>query len=388
MYDMSRIKAIPVADVALRYGIELQKKHGRLWGKLRNENTASFSINIERNIWYDFGAKQGGSVIDLVAELEGITAKEAIKKLAEDYNIENEVKHGWQPLTDSQYRELGIQPERATMNFDFDLRIHTPEQLSIWEGKYGVPVRTLAEKYPEEYNKLILKIAKENITLARDAYFTKLRISCDPSVDVKSAEIHRAWAKSDAIEINSKVELLSRAVRGNYNFDNLKVDPSKDESLYKDPKNIGLSQDEVVREKIVKIYKRIFNFQHADYITIDQAKEIEALNRTVLNDNNKYLSLIELKSLQKELGEGIQKLSLQQENYNKSIDVLIKENFDPEALYELAKESEEVFRKLSNVKELFNQCSKVLDGFREANLSFKNDTSKQNVVEKKNELIR
>ncbi len=186
MYNIKEIKAIPIEDVARHYGIKLEKKHNRLWGKLRNEKDASFSINLEKNLWYDFGLGKGGSVIDFVAEIERITAKEAINKLAEMYNIENSVKKGWQPLTDSQYRELGVQPERATMNFNFDLNVHTPEQLQRWSEKYGMHVKDLAEKMPDVYNKLIFKVAMENIETLKNSYFTKIRLANDRSTKANS----------------------------------------------------------------------------------------------------------------------------------------------------------------------------------------------------------
>lgn len=379
MYDIKQIKAIPVADVARKYGIKLEEKHNRLWGKLRDENTASFSINLSKNLWYDFGARKGGSVIDLVAELEGITSKEAINKLAEDYNIKNEIKQGWQPLTDSQYREIGIQPERATMNFKFDLNVHTPEQLHRWSEKYGMHVRELAEKSPREYNKLVMKVAKEHIGLIRDTYFTKLQLSCDTSINQANRDNHRAWAESDAKEINRKVELLRRAVRGNINLDNLKVDPKKDSKIFNDSeyKSKGFSEDEIVRNKVVQVYKRLFNLPQADFLTVDQAKAIENLNRSVLEERNQYLSLLELKELYKMLGSKIQELNAEYEKYGKSIEILAKDKFDSESLSNLAKDAEGIYRNLEQVKKLFSQCSTALEGFRAANFAYKNDISKQ-----------
>ncbi len=50
-----------------------------------------------RNLWYDFGAGKGGSVIDLVAELEGITPTVAINMLAEEYHLKNEVTRDGTP---------------------------------------------------------------------------------------------------------------------------------------------------------------------------------------------------------------------------------------------------------------------------------------------------
>jgi Toprim-like/CHC2 zinc finger len=43
-----------------------------LWYKspLRTEDTASFHVNKNKNIWYDFGASEGGSVVDFVVKLK------------------------------------------------------------------------------------------------------------------------------------------------------------------------------------------------------------------------------------------------------------------------------------------------------------------------------
>lgn len=378
MYDIKQIKAIPIADVARKYGIKLDQKHGRLWGKLRNENDASFSINVKRNLWYDFGAAKGGSVIDLVAELEGISSKEAINKLAEEYNITNEVKKGWQPLTDNQYREIGVEPECATMNFEFDLRKHTPEQLERWSEKYGMSVQELSGKHPDQYNNLVLKVATDHINLIRDAYFTKLQVSCDTSINETHRESHRAWAEHDAKEINDKVELLSRALRGNINVDYLKVSPENDCKIFNAPEYKGFSEDEIVRTRVVTVYKKLFSLPQADFLTIDQAKAIENLNRTVLDDNNKYLSLQEVKELYKLLGNKIQELNNDYEKYGKSIELLAKNEFDGECLNHLASEAEGIYRNLSQVKKMFSECSAALEGFREASLAYKNNLLKQN----------
>lgn len=49
--------------------------------KVRNEKTASFAINTEKNFWYDFGSGEGGDVIALVQKLDKCTFQEALKKL-------------------------------------------------------------------------------------------------------------------------------------------------------------------------------------------------------------------------------------------------------------------------------------------------------------------
>ena len=49
----------------------------------REERTPSFKINILKNIWYDFGLGEGGSVLDLIIKLKNCSAKEAVKILKE-----------------------------------------------------------------------------------------------------------------------------------------------------------------------------------------------------------------------------------------------------------------------------------------------------------------
>jgi DNA primase len=51
---------------------------------LREERTASFSVNYHENVWYDHGIGAGGSIIDLVARMEGCSIGEAIRRLDND----------------------------------------------------------------------------------------------------------------------------------------------------------------------------------------------------------------------------------------------------------------------------------------------------------------
>jgi len=376
VYNIKEIKAIPIEDVARHYGIKLEKKHNRLWGKLRNEKDASFSINLEKNLWYDFGLGKGGSVIDFVAEIERITAKEAINKLAEMYNIENSVKKGWQPLTDSQYRELGVQPERATMNFNFDLNVHTPEQLQRWSEKYGMHVKDLAEKMPDVYNKLIFKVAMENIETLKNSYFTKIRLANDQTINEAQRQTHIEWAKADAKEINRKIDLLQLAIKNNVSLSNLKVDPEKDMSIFSAKE---MSQDEAIRNKVVQVYERMFNMPQAKYLTIENAKAIETINRSVLDDKNKYLSFKELKDLYVMLGNKIQELNNEYNKYGVAIENMAKNQFDYDTIQHVAQDAENIYKNLSKVKKLFNLCSNAVDGFKSAYLQYKNDLAKQDV---------
>jgi hypothetical protein len=390
MYDIKAIKAIPVADVARKYGIELEKKHGRLWGKLRNEKTASFSINIAKNLWYDFGAGKGGSVIDLVAELDGISNTEAINKLAEEYNFKNEVTKGWHPLTDSQYRELGIIPEKATLNFDYDLRIHTPQQLARWNEKYGMSLSELADKHSDSYNKLVSKIGKDVINAIRDAYFKKVLLAVDPSIDKSHRELYKRWAEKDAEEINTKLDLLLRGIKSDLSIlgtmRSLRVNPVNDFRNYElqnNGNNRVVSQDEEIREKVVRVYKKLFNYQQADYLSIDTAKVLLALNSAVSDSDNKFLAIQEIKDLYKMLGKNLQDFENEYSLVLKDGDSLQKGDNPQFKAWNIRIEN--LKRDIANVKELFKLCSSALTGLREANLAYKNDSIKHNSIDKQQE---
>lgn len=55
---------------------------GMYLSPLRKEHTASFSVSYDKNLWYDFGTGEGGSIIDLVARMEGCSEVEAARRLA------------------------------------------------------------------------------------------------------------------------------------------------------------------------------------------------------------------------------------------------------------------------------------------------------------------
>ena len=84
------IKArLPVEDVIAQY-VEL-KRTGRTlkgrspWGV---DKTPSFMVSPEKGIWHDFSANKGGDIFTFVMEVEGITFKEALEKLANQAGVD------------------------------------------------------------------------------------------------------------------------------------------------------------------------------------------------------------------------------------------------------------------------------------------------------------
>lgn len=70
--NIEDVKQIPIADYLHSLGYSPVKQQGNgLWYKspLREEHEPSFKVNIDRNLWYDFGAGKGGNIIALAKEL-------------------------------------------------------------------------------------------------------------------------------------------------------------------------------------------------------------------------------------------------------------------------------------------------------------------------------
>ncbi len=80
---------LPVEDVVGQY-IEL-KRAGRTlkgrspWGV---DKTPSFMVSPEKGIWHDFSANKGGDIFAFVMEVEGISFREALEKLAAQAGVE------------------------------------------------------------------------------------------------------------------------------------------------------------------------------------------------------------------------------------------------------------------------------------------------------------
>ncbi len=84
---LNSIKQISIREYLGARGIKPQSERGNramYLSPFRQENTASFSVNHDENVWYDHGIGEGGSIIDLVARMENCSIGEAIRRLEND----------------------------------------------------------------------------------------------------------------------------------------------------------------------------------------------------------------------------------------------------------------------------------------------------------------
>uniref|UniRef100_UPI004057018F toprim domain-containing protein n=1 Tax=Alistipes sp. TaxID=1872444 RepID=UPI004057018F len=78
--NLENLKATPIADYVRTYGHDVAGRRNivAFW---RGECNASVSIDHVKNVWYDHGTGEGGSVLDLVMRVEGCDFAEACRKL-------------------------------------------------------------------------------------------------------------------------------------------------------------------------------------------------------------------------------------------------------------------------------------------------------------------
>lgn len=103
------------------------------YSPFREEKTPSFKVNRQRNVWFDHGTGEGGTIIDLGVKLYNCTYHELIEKLTNDKPILNKPS-GAQPTkeTQSKIEVLSIGSLKA------------PELTSYLKGR-GIYIDTAAQ---------------------------------------------------------------------------------------------------------------------------------------------------------------------------------------------------------------------------------------------------
>ena len=78
-----------IVSVVSNY-LPLKKDGRRYWGlcPFHNEKTPSFSVNADLNLYYCFGCKAGGNVVQFVMEMERVPFMEAVKILADRIHMQ------------------------------------------------------------------------------------------------------------------------------------------------------------------------------------------------------------------------------------------------------------------------------------------------------------
>jgi hypothetical protein len=81
---LTEIKQISIWGYLNNRGIAPAKDsdyYGMYHCPYREDRNASFKVDYRKNVWYDFGTNEGGSIIDLVMKMENCPFHEAVNKL-------------------------------------------------------------------------------------------------------------------------------------------------------------------------------------------------------------------------------------------------------------------------------------------------------------------
>lgn len=86
-------KTVKITDIVAKYGYQMNNSKKIHCPFHEGDNTASCSINAEKNSFKCFACNAGGSVIDFVALHDNIEPKQAVEKLCREYGISTENNH-------------------------------------------------------------------------------------------------------------------------------------------------------------------------------------------------------------------------------------------------------------------------------------------------------
>lgn len=142
---MSRISRASVQEVLNRIDaiaatedyVRLEKRGGRYWGRCPfhaggQEKTPSFTVDPDQKLYYCFGCRKGGNIVDFIMEMDKCGFPEAIKTLARKSGVElvfegnNEEDNEEWKFAQSRKEQLYELYRRTALSFNHFL-LNTPE---------------------------------------------------------------------------------------------------------------------------------------------------------------------------------------------------------------------------------------------------------------------
>lgn len=223
-YDFEEVKAVPLEDICRDlYGIDLKQRGHKLVGRIRPEdNTPSFEIDTEKNLWYDYGLSKGGSAIQLVQQMDNVTWQEACRTIGSHFGlnpINSSRSQEWLPLSNSQYERLGISADMVSKNIDFDLEKYSPEQaMKLSEMFSNITIQKLAFQRPKSYHQILQRKAVPLVYEQKQEYLKLL------AETAKAKQLHgenslsyktiRGACENAHKSYKELYDLLKRAIQG------------------------------------------------------------------------------------------------------------------------------------------------------------------------------
>ena len=158
----------PIEDVVGQY-VNLKRSGSNLFGlcPFHGEKTASFSVAPDKGIYYCFGCHKGGSAINFMMEIEGLSYPDAVRSLAKRAGMEVPEDEQYQSRYRQQERLWALHKEAARF---FHSKLYAPEGAAALKYAFdrGMPKSTLTTfgigYAPDSWTSLVDTLRKKGYT--------------------------------------------------------------------------------------------------------------------------------------------------------------------------------------------------------------------------------
>ena len=158
----------PIEDVVGQY-VNLKRSGGNLFGlcPFHGEKTASFSVAPDKGIYYCFGCHKGGSAVNFMMEIEGLSYADAVRALAKRAGMEVPEDEQHQSRYRQQERLWALHKEAARF---FHARLQAPEGAAALQYALGrgMPKSTIINfgigYAPDSWSSLVDHLRKKGYT--------------------------------------------------------------------------------------------------------------------------------------------------------------------------------------------------------------------------------
>jgi len=202
--NSTQAKSILITDLLYKLNHEpIKTSNYELWylSPLHEEDTPSFKIDINKNVWYDHGIGKGGNIIDFVMILFSCSFSEALKKISSIVNYGDGVPFSFhqQKRTPKSHKTLAAQSQMtikkvqslqnpALINYItntrcIDIKIAQKYLLEIYwinpntnKSNFGLAFKNNTDGYEVRNSLLKLNIGGKDITLIKGKDNTKVSV--------------------------------------------------------------------------------------------------------------------------------------------------------------------------------------------------------------------
>ena len=158
----------PIEDVVGQY-VNLKRSGANMFGlcPFHGEKTASFSVSPDKGIYYCFGCHKGGSAINFMMEIEGLSYPDAVRALAKRAGMEVPEDEQYQSRYRQQERLWTLHKEAARF---FHAKLYAPEGAAAlkYAMDRGMPKSTLTTfgigYAPDSWTSLVDTLRKKGYT--------------------------------------------------------------------------------------------------------------------------------------------------------------------------------------------------------------------------------